>query len=52
MPKMVHSSVALTQIVVKIDFKSNIGRFLRQGVVVVVAVLKGDTVKRGSNPKS
>ena len=44
--------IALTQIGVKIDSKSDIGRFPGQGIVVFCAVLKGDTVKRSSNPKS
>lgn len=52
MPQMINFVVALTQIVVKIDFKSDIGSFPGRGVVVFAAVLKGDTVKRGSNPKS
>ena len=52
MPQMISLLLALTQIVVKIYSKSDSGRFLGQRVVVFVAVLKGDTVKRGSNPKS
>jgi hypothetical protein len=52
MPQMINFVVALTQIVVKIDFKSDIASFPGRGVVVFAAVLKGDTVKRGSNPKS
>ena len=52
MPQMINFVVALTQIVVKIDFKSDIGSLPGRGVVVFAAVLKGDTVKRGSNPTS
>jgi hypothetical protein len=44
--------IARTQIGVKIDSKNDIGRFPGRGIVGFCAVLKGDTVKRGSNPKS
>jgi hypothetical protein len=51
-PQMISLLIALKQIVVKIDFRSAVGRFAGQSAAVVVAVLKGATVKRGSNPKS
>jgi hypothetical protein len=52
MPQMINFVVALTQIVDKIDFKSDIGSSRDEVLWFFAAVLKGDAVKRGSNPKS
>jgi hypothetical protein len=51
MPHPINLLISLTWIVVKIDFK-NIGGFLGQGVVVLIGVRKGDTVKPGSMRKA
>jgi len=52
MPQMISLLIALTQIGVKIDSQSDIRKIRGTRYVVFCAVLKGDTVNRGSNPKS
>lgn len=51
MNQMINFRLALTQIVVDRPSRM-IQEDSWQGVVVFVDVLKGDTVKHGSNPKS